>query len=140
MRDGKHCPACGVDIGVWSIFSAGLPNLIRCPKCKARLAYQDTSAFIIASLVAMGAGVFVALGVAYLFEGRQQFLIAFIAILLGLWVPVELAIAFYLRSKKLLEVRSGGTPPTLNGDDPVMEARPAKTQFGKSDDANERQR
>src|SRR4051794_1563810 len=41
-KDGVHCPACGVDIGVWAVFKAPWPTWIRCPSCRARLAYTGT--------------------------------------------------------------------------------------------------
>ncbi len=38
--DGKHCPECRRDIGVWPVFHSGWPNLIWCPYCKTRLTYR----------------------------------------------------------------------------------------------------
>ena len=40
--EGKNCPNCGVDIGVWPVFSAGLPNRIWCPRCKSQLRYRKS--------------------------------------------------------------------------------------------------
>lgn len=110
MRDGKHCPACGVDIGIWPIFSAGLPNLIRCPRCKARLGYQRIGTVLLVLLLVLGAVLAAAYFVAASFEGNLR-LVAFIVVFLGVWVPVELVVTKYLRDKKILEHRSGGAHP-----------------------------
>src|SRR5262245_26609160 len=40
MPDGKHCPACGADVGYWAV-ARGLFR-IRCPHCRARLSYTFT--------------------------------------------------------------------------------------------------
>jgi hypothetical protein len=118
MGDGKHCPACGTDIGVWPIFSAALLKLIRCPRCKARIAYQEIGAVlaILLSIRLLVWGIVVAAAF-YLawgpFESKLSRL-GFIALVLGAWIlvelPVEIFIAWYLRANKVLEIRSGGTP------------------------------
>jgi hypothetical protein len=110
MGDGKHCPACGADIGVWRVFSAGWPDRIRCPRCKARLGYRGIGPLVIVGLLALGAVVAAAYAVAMSFEVNRQ-LVAFGAVLLGAWVLVELAATWYLRANKVLEFRSGGAPP-----------------------------
>lgn len=104
MSDGKHCPSCGQDIGVWPVFSAGLPNRVRCPHCKARLAYRDVLGLVIV-LCVLG----VALLAASMFTVQQfgltggpQRALTFAGLVLGVWVPVELAVAFYLRGTKEL--------------------------------------
>jgi hypothetical protein len=38
-RDGKHCPICLIDIGVFAVVKAPLPDRVRCPHCHARLTY-----------------------------------------------------------------------------------------------------
>ncbi len=48
MANGKVCPACAKDIGVWAIFSAGGPSRIRCPHCRARLRYDGAMAVMAA--------------------------------------------------------------------------------------------
>ncbi len=111
MQDGKHCPACGVDIGVWPIFSAGMPSRIRCPNCRANFAYQNVwdvivVLLLVATVIAV-AGYFIARS----FDENWRLLI-FIAIMGAAWVPVELLVAWYLRENKVLEYRSGGVPPT----------------------------
>jgi hypothetical protein len=103
MRDGKHCPSCGKDIGVWPVLTAALPNLVRCPHCKARLAYRGILGLMIFLSVLAAA-----LLAAFLYAAqelglsRTQRILAFIAIVVALWVPMELAVTFYLRSSKEL--------------------------------------
>ncbi|MBX9581454.1 MAG: hypothetical protein K2X87_14230 [Gemmataceae bacterium] len=58
MGDGQHCPACGRDIGVWPVFTAGLPNRVRCPHCSARLGYHDIGWVVVVLLLVL-AGVLV---------------------------------------------------------------------------------
>jgi len=111
MADGKHCPSCGTDIGVWPIFSAGLPNLIRCPQCRARLAYQRTGGFLAVVVLLSCVVIAVAYVLASFFPLKYHWF-AFIVLVLGAWTPVELAVASYLRKNKVLELRSGGAPPT----------------------------
>ena len=41
MADGKRCPACGHDIGIWAVVSAMWPTRVWCPHCGARLRYRD---------------------------------------------------------------------------------------------------
>jgi len=111
MADGKHCPACGADVGIWPVFSAGLPNLIRCPKCKARIGYQRIGAVLAILLVVLCVVFAVAYVVAGFFESNYR-LLAFVVVVLGAWAPVELGVALYLRTNKILESRSSGAPPT----------------------------
>jgi len=53
VADGKHCPACGRDIGLWPVFTAGLPNRIWCPHCSARLSYRGIAGVVVVLLVAL---------------------------------------------------------------------------------------
>lgn len=106
--DGKHCPACKVDIGVWPVFSAVMPHLIRCPQCKARLVYQDTW-LVTVVLILLGAGIAVA---GYFIAGyfrELPHLLSFTIFMFVAWVPVELVVAWYLRANKVLKYQSGGT-------------------------------
>jgi len=38
--DGKHCPNCSADIGLWAVFKALTPDRIKCPSCSAGLRYE----------------------------------------------------------------------------------------------------
>jgi uncharacterized protein (DUF983 family) len=109
MRDGKHCPACGADIGLWPVFSAGLPNWIRCPRCKARLSYQGLGALLAVLTLTVVALIAAAVFVTREVEGYRRILAA-VAVLPGAWLPVELATALYLRANETLADRSGGPP------------------------------
>jgi uncharacterized protein (DUF983 family) len=113
MGDGKHCPACGVDIGVWPVFSAGLPNRLRCPRCKARLAYRRTGLLWLVILPVLAAVVVVSYHVASAFDPQSpQWPLVFVGVMLASWVPVELLSAWYLRAYKVLEDRSSKPPPS----------------------------
>jgi hypothetical protein len=105
MHDGKHCPGCGQDIGIWPVFSAGLPNRIWCPHCKARLTYQGIGGVLVVLgglLVALlGAGVY-AVSVIPL-QSRFQYLIVFMGVALAISVVIELMVTMYLRNKKVLK-------------------------------------
>ena len=103
MANGKVCPACAKDIGVWAIFSAGGPSRIRCPHCRSRLRYDGAIAVmalpfavvVLAALVVHEVAVDV--GVA-----RPGLFVAIL--LLVTWVPVELLLALYLRDHRTLRM------------------------------------
>lgn len=103
MVNGKTCPVCGKDIGVWAIVAAGLPSRIRCPHCRTLLRYDGALAFmalpfaivIVAALIIHEVAVDV--GVA-----SPGLLI--VVLVLVTWVPVELLLALYLRENRTLRV------------------------------------
>jgi hypothetical protein len=114
MSPGKNCPSCGRDIGVLPIFSAGLPNRIWCPHCKARLRYRDTLALmmlVLAIAVVMGVGAFFATRelVPAGWRGLPVFGI-FMLIFGGGWCVVELVLTWFLRRWYELEIVK---PPSL---------------------------
>jgi hypothetical protein len=103
--DGKHCPACGKDIGIWPILMAGLPSWVRCPHCRARLSYGKTGV-----LVALLFGLLLLLNGAAFYFARQhysaheaRFFMVLAVIVVALWLPVELAATLYLRRHGKLE-------------------------------------
>ncbi len=116
MADGSHCPACARDIGVWPVFSAGLPNLIWCPHCAARLGYRRIGGVgIVLSLVTV-----VVIAAAYSAAAsvpglsfRVQMAV-FAGLALAAWVPVELGVVWYLRRNRELVWLN---KPTLGPDD-----------------------
>ncbi len=110
MGDGKHCPACGVDIGVWPIFSAGLPNLIRCPRRKARLGYRRIGPLRLILLLLTVAVLAAAYWVSMPFDGNQR-PVVFLVVALGAWIPVEVIVALYLRGNKVLFHRASNNQP-----------------------------
>jgi hypothetical protein len=112
MTDGKHCPACGKDIGLSTIMVAPLPNLIRCPHCRTRLVYRDTARVLVLLLLlatALGVGAFVAVERLPL-PNLWTRLAVIIAGMFLLWLPIELWAAIYLRRTKRLDFpRQRGT-------------------------------
>ena len=108
MANGKVCPACGRDIGVWAVVAAGLPSRIRCPHCRALLRYDGVLALmalpfavvILAALIVHEVAVDV--GIAW----PGLFLVVMVILT---WVPVELLLALYLRDRRTLHLASA--PP-----------------------------
>ncbi len=105
MRDGKHCPECAKDIGVWSVLAAGLPSRIRCPHCQARLTYGNIGtlvACLFAVLLTLAVGSFFAVSTHY--SARHwQFHAVFIAVSLAVMLPVDIAATLYLRRYGVLQ-------------------------------------
>ncbi len=114
MPDGKHCPECGKDIGLWPIFKAGLPNLIYCPHCDARLAYAHLGReyLVIGILVLLVTAISLGVGViAQELSGwRPAWMGGFIVTMFGLWLPIEWRFAHHLRLNRILEVRRKAQP------------------------------
>ncbi len=104
MADGKHCPNCGDDIGVWAVFSAALPNWVKCPHCGARLAYRPVAGLVVGlSVVALGllAGMWwVGLRFGPVFS--LPWITAYTAGSLAAWLPVEAVVVWYVRRYKTL--------------------------------------
>jgi hypothetical protein len=103
MGDGKHCPSCGKDIGVWPVFSAMWSSLIWCPHCRSRLRYRKTGNII---GVLLAVAILIAICALRIVQSLQ---IAWpravwAAIVLISWVPVELALAWFLRNRRELEL------------------------------------
>jgi len=99
MTDGKHCPACGKDIGLWPVLAAGLPSRIRCPHCQARLTYGGSGtlvACLFAILLTLAVGSFFVVSRQYSVR-HLQFHAAFLAVALAVMLPVDLAATLYLR-------------------------------------------
>ena len=103
--DGKHCPACGKDIGIWSVLLAGLPTWVRCPHCRARLSYGNA-----AVLVGLLFGVLLLLSGAAFYFAKQhysaneaRFFMVLGVSVVAVWLPIELAAALFLRYRGKLE-------------------------------------
>jgi hypothetical protein len=101
MANGRDCPVCGKDIGVWSVVTAGLPNRIRCPHCRAVLRYDGMITilalpFVIVILAALVIHE-VAVDVGIAVPG-----VVLVLVVLLTWIPVELFIALYLRDHRTL--------------------------------------
>lgn len=103
MGDGKHCPGCGKDIGVWPVLSAALPNWVRCPHCKSRLRYRRAGGVIAIVLVGLlGVVVVTFLKVSSLATPRRSLIGA--AIVIVSYILVELATTWFLRNRRELEL------------------------------------
>jgi uncharacterized protein (DUF983 family) len=103
MGDGKHCPSCGKDIGVWPVFSAAWPSLIWCPTRKSRLRYRQTAnviAVLVVFLIVIAAAAFVL--VSSLATTWRKPIWAMVVIIS--WVPVQLAVTWFLRNRRELEL------------------------------------
>lgn len=105
MGDGKHCPGCGKDIGVWPVLMAGLPTWVRCPHCRARLSYGNSglvmavlSAFFL--LLILGACYFARQHYA---ANAMRFYVLMAVVVVVTWLPVELLAAIGLRRWGRLE-------------------------------------
>jgi len=110
MANGKTCPACGKDIGVWAIVAAGLPSRIRCPHCRTLLRYDGALvlmalpfAIVIASALILHE---VAVDVGVPSPG-----LLIIVLVLVTWVPVEFLLAMYLRDYRTLRVADSKRVP-----------------------------
>jgi hypothetical protein len=104
MRDGKHCPECEKDIGVWPVLSAGLPSRIHCPHCNARLTYGNSGTFVacvFAVLLTLAVGSFFAVSSQYSMH-YWKFHSVFIAVALAVMLPVDVVATFYLRKYGVL--------------------------------------
>jgi hypothetical protein len=103
MADGKHCPSCEKDIGVWPVFSAMWSSLIWCPHCKSRLRYRNTGLVIgvlFAVAILIAACAFLIVRPLELARPRA----VWAAIVLIAWIPVQLALAWFLRNRRQLEL------------------------------------
>ena len=107
MGDGKHCPECGEDIGVWPIFSAGLPNRIWCPHCKTRLRYCKTfwltlGMFALALVILFES--WYATGVMVQGEPLEIQVLIWFLLYFAFWAVIELQLVWFLRNYFELEV------------------------------------
>lgn len=102
---GANCPSCQQDIGILSVFFAPSPTRIRCPHCSTRLCYTGVRGllWILAFAAAVTFGCSYALLDLLAIESSALRFLAFVALFIVVWAPIELAIAFYLRKNKTLE-------------------------------------
>jgi len=100
MNDGKHCPVCGKDIGVWAVLKASWPTRVRCPHCKTRLSY-GASVMLPVGLVAFLALLFYVVTLKYRLSDLKFHLI-FFGLAVAILLPFELTASFYLRRRGIL--------------------------------------
>jgi hypothetical protein len=111
MVNGKACPACGKDIGIWAVVAAGLPSRIRCPHCRTLLRYDGALALMaLPFVIVIGSALIiheVAVDVGIASPG-----LLIVVLVIVTWVPVELLLAIYLRENRTLRVvHSKRVPP-----------------------------
>jgi hypothetical protein len=102
--DGKHCPSCRRDIGMWSVVAAGLPDRIRCPHCQCRLRYENAIGVFVVLAVALAGVLYGAVWIAGLLlpstTGPRNMLLA--GVVVAAWIPVEVAAVRFLRARRKL--------------------------------------
>jgi DNA-directed RNA polymerase subunit RPC12/RpoP len=104
MNDGKHCPACGKDIGLWSVLLAQTPTQVRCPHCRAKLKYERGTQIIFVIVVLAFPLLLLAYWLAIFIVPRPalttspiKFVSIAAAILVGLCIPLEIGLTLLLR-------------------------------------------
>ena len=103
MPDGKTCPACQKDIGVWSVFSAGMPNRIRCPHCRTQLRYDGGVAFMIVPFAIVAIATLI-VHEAAIDAGIPRPGLFAVVLLLVTWIPLELLLVLFLRERRTLRI------------------------------------
>ena len=103
MANGKVCPACDKDIGVWAIVAAGLPSRIRCPHCRTLLRYDGTFALMVLPFAIVILSALIVHEVAVDVGIPRPGLFVVVQVLVT-WVPVEFLLALYLRDHRTLHL------------------------------------
>jgi len=102
--DGRHCPSCRKDIGLWPVFTAGLPDRIRCPHCRCRLRYENATGVAVLLLAALAGVVYGAFELSRIVFpsslGPRNILLAAVAV--AAWIPVEWVVVRFLRARRRL--------------------------------------
>lgn len=95
-RQGKDCPKCGKDIGVWVILKAPVPGTLKCKHCGTKIAYESKGwpMLIVFALVYFALLAWL-IGISGLRDHLNFFV--FIALIFALWMPFELVIIKILR-------------------------------------------
>src|SRR5690349_15659242 len=121
MHDGKHCPYCSQDIGIWPIIAAPLPNRVWCKNCRTRLRYRAGYLNLVSVVLAV-----LSVGVCLYASGawriaigsmpRVEFAIRLVVFVFGAvssWISVEFVAALLLRNH--CELVCVGAPPPSQG-------------------------
>ncbi len=103
MANGKACPLCGKDIGVWAIVAAGLPSRIRCPHCRTLLRYDGALALMALPFAIVIVAALIIHEVAVDVGVASPGLVVVVLVLVT-WIPVELLLALYLRDHRTLHL------------------------------------
>ncbi|MCK5517037.1 MAG: hypothetical protein KAI39_09205 [Desulfobulbaceae bacterium] len=107
-EQGKQCPACKLDIGIWPILKAPLPTMMRCPHCKVPVQYDESGWGVILIVIVM------IMPIIYIIGSNMNFIYTMnplpMAAIIGgtgllIWLPFELLMAFYLRKNQELIIK-----------------------------------
>ncbi len=107
-EQGKLCPKCGQDIGIWTIIKALWPTMLSCPHCKAAIRYDNSGWGLIT------VGIIFCLPILSILAANIDFFaMSFVALLftasiisLLIWLPMELFMVFYLRRNQKLILKT----------------------------------
>jgi hypothetical protein len=110
VQDGRHCPECGKDVGIWAIKFAWFSNgRVRCRHCRRDLRYQiRTWESFIPLVLYLGCWVGADIAAPVLFRSRPVptgmptglFLVGFLVVSFGA--------AAYLRARRSLQLSTAG--------------------------------
>ena len=107
-EQGKLCPVCKHDIGLWALVKAPIPGRIQCPNCKAGLSYDNSGWGLILIFIVMCLPVIsiVASNLTSLYsQGFLKLLLVVLLICLAIGLPLEILLALFLRKNQKLKVR-----------------------------------
>jgi hypothetical protein len=100
--NGSICPNCNQDIGIEAIMKAGLPTLLKCPHCRAKLRYKPVGLGMLLLSVVIYIPIFIFANYIILRFLSPSHSIRFLIIIIMaglLWLPFEYLIAKQLRRK-----------------------------------------
>ena len=109
--EGKLCPNCKRDIGIWAHLKSALPNLgLKCPNCRARLKYVPAGWGLFFGFLGIYAVLVVIAGyfVIPFFHSEVSIalsLVIWTGICIVLWLPFDIFAARRLRAKSKLELK-----------------------------------
>ncbi len=107
-EQGKKCPNCDRDIGLWAIIKAPVPSMMRCPHCKSPIQYDEAGWGLIFILLVICLPIFsiVFSGMPSLYTmGTIKMSVVVVLISLLIWLPFELILALYLRKNQKIVLR-----------------------------------
>ena len=108
MDEGKRCPWCKEEIGLWAVIKAAWPTMIKCPACGSKLTYEiRLGRFLLTQVLPAGLVMaFLSYAFSYLILKKTAvnplwFALLFFVIL---WSLFEFTIAVYWRKNKKLKI------------------------------------
>lgn len=114
--DGKLCPECNQDIGLWAIIKLSWPTKLKCPHCGTKLRYTPWQIpFVVLSVIVYLLVVALVISLIYLIIANHFALMSRPNIIwvggviclfnVALWVLFEIMIANRLRNYSKLEMK-----------------------------------